>query len=103
MHRRRRDAEVDRAYRMARYSADLTRLAARIADLRARANRDGQHLRAAITAYDQTLLIAAAEAGRAAPFRAPLNPVDRLTLEADLTLAGLRWSTVEREQAPWAP
>lgn len=99
----RRDPEVERAYRLAQYAADLTRLAGRIGVLRAYASRDGQHLRAAITAYDQTLLIAANDLGHRADLRAPLNPIDRLVLEADLTLAGLRWTNVEREAARGAP
>jgi hypothetical protein len=100
VHFSRRDPEVDLAYRLARYSADLTRLARQIEVFRARGNQDGQHLRAAVTAYDQTLLLAAADLGFAADLQAPLNPVDRLALEADLTVAGLRWTNIERREMP---
>jgi hypothetical protein len=88
---------------MARYSADLTRLAGRIGRLRAAGDHDGQHLRAAITAYDQILLIAAADLAHASDLQAPLTPVDRLVLEADLTLAGLRWTSADRASAPGRP
>jgi hypothetical protein len=99
----RRDPEIERAYRLARYSADLTRLARRIAELRARGSQDGQHLRAAVTAYDQILLIAAAEFGHAADLHAPLSPIGRIALEADVTLAGLRWANVECAEIPRMP
>jgi hypothetical protein len=99
----RRDPEIERAYRLARYSADLTRLAHRIAVLRARSNQDGQHLRAAVTAYDQILLIAAADLGCATDLHAPLSPIDRIALEADVTLAGLRWANVECAELPQLP
>jgi hypothetical protein len=58
----------------------------------ARGGRDGQHLRAASTAYDQTLLLAAREFGIEAGRTAPLPPIERLALEAELSVAGLRWS-----------
>jgi hypothetical protein len=74
-------------------------LAQRAAVLRSRGSHDGQHLRAAMTAYDQTLLIAAAALGHATDLYAPLTPVDRLAVEADLTLAGLRWTSAGPEDA----
>lgn len=88
---RRTDPDVARAYRLARHAATLTRLSRRIATFVARGGRDGQHLRAASTAYDQTLILAAAEFGLAGDLVAPLRPSDRLLLEAHLAMAGLRW------------
>ncbi len=93
--RRHGDVEMTHQYRLAAHAATLSRMSARIDALLVQVNRsgrDGQHLRAACTAYDQTLLIAARELGLPADLAAPLCPIDRLRLEAELTLAGLRWS-----------
>ena len=89
-----RDAER-RAHHLrtlAGYAATLTRLASRIERLSHSKDRPfGLYLRAAWMAYDQTLLLAMHEIGHPAPSRAPLNATDRLTVEAELALGGLRW------------
>lgn len=83
---------IDHARRLASYGRDLSRLALQLNDWRAHgATRNGQHIRAASLAYDQVLLMAAAELGLETEVTAPLHPVDRLGLEAELSLAGLRW------------
>jgi hypothetical protein len=79
-------------HRLARYAATLTRLASRIERLSHSQERPfGCHLRATWIAYDQTLLLAMHEMGHVAPERAPLSATDRLSVEAELVLAGLRW------------
>jgi hypothetical protein len=42
-------------------------------------------------AYDQTLALAAVELGICVPGKVPWEAADRLTVEAELSLAGLRW------------
>lgn len=84
--------ELDQHHRLAAHSADLTRISLRIQTLlRPEHTGKGQHLRAATTAYDQVLLLAATELGIAPDCRAPLPASERLGLEAELSLAGLRW------------
>jgi hypothetical protein len=84
--------DIDRYLRLAAHAANLTRLTGRIAEVshHSRTHR-GLQLRAACTAYDQTLLLAATELGIETGLRTPLSAVDRLTLEAELVAAGLRW------------
>lgn len=84
--------ELDRHRRLAEHSATLSRLSHRIQLLHAR-RATGLQLRAAQNAYDDTLLIAAREIGLTVTSAAPLQALDRLTLEAELSLAGLRWTT----------
>jgi hypothetical protein len=91
--RRSREASsVDLAYRFAEHGRTLSRLSDRMISLRAR-RTTGLQLRATLQAYDQTLLLAAADAGLELPGSAPLKSVDRLLLEAELSLVGLRWTT----------
>jgi hypothetical protein len=86
------NTETERYLRVARHAATLTRLARRIEDLRrSSAYGRGFHLRAAWTAYDQALILAAAELGLEVPTTSQLGSTDRLGLEAELALAGLRW------------
>jgi hypothetical protein len=84
--------ETQHYLRVAQHAATLTRLTARIAALRHQsANGRGFQLRAACTAYDQALVLAAFELGVSGGASAPLTTAQRLTLEAELVLAGLRW------------
>ena len=90
------DREAERTaahlHRLARYAATLTRLAGRIERLTQSAERPfGCHLRATWIAYDQTLLLAMHEMGHPAPDAAPLSATERLSVEAELALDGLRW------------
>ncbi|UQX89154.1 hypothetical protein M6D93_03910 [Jatrophihabitans telluris] len=86
------ESELARLRRLAEHAANLTRLSRRIEILRAGADkRIGGRLRAALTAYDQTLLLAGLEAGIESRLVAPLRPSDRMGLEAELSLLGLRW------------
>jgi hypothetical protein len=48
-------------------------------------------LQATRTAYDQVLLLAAAELGIETDLQPPLNSTDRIGLEAELSVADLRW------------
>jgi len=83
---------IEHHRRLARYCADLSRLSARIDSWSGcGTNTNGQHIRAAQTAYDQTLLLAAREVGVPAEVDVPLDSVERITIEAELSLAGLRW------------
>ncbi len=90
---------VEKFTRLAEHAANLTRLTRRIETLRATASerRFGCHLRAALMAYDQTLLLACDDAGidltgeDQRRLRAPLHTSDRLWIEAALSMAGLRW------------
>jgi hypothetical protein len=82
--------------RLAQYAATLTRLTKRIDRLRRSPDRlFGCHLRAALMAYDQTLLLAAHELGFDIGLEVATNTLlsseDRLGFEAELALAGLRW------------
>ena len=78
--------------RLAEHAANLTRLCQRVEVLRRNSERRfGLHLRAALMAYDQTLALAAGELGIAVPPKVPWTAADRLTVEAELSLAGLRW------------
>ncbi|MDQ1720185.1 MAG: hypothetical protein QOE89_4138, partial [Pseudonocardiales bacterium] len=43
------------------------------------------------TAYDQTLLLAAEDLGLSPGLTPPLHSVERLSLEAELVSAGMRW------------
>jgi hypothetical protein len=87
--------ELARLHRLAEHAANLTRLNRRIATLReGQDKRIGGRLRAALTAYDQTLLLAVLEAGipdSGDRLCAPLHAADRLGLEAELALLGVRW------------
>jgi len=86
------DTQTEHYLRLARHAATLTRLKLRIENLRqSSANGRGFHLRAACTAYDQALIIAAGELGLDPEAKVPLSTSDRLGLEAELALAGLRW------------
>lgn len=89
------ECELARLRRLAEHAATLSRLNRRIESLRASHDRRvGGRLRAALTAYDQTLLLAVDEAGVPDPGRrlcAPLHAADRLGLEAELSLLGVRW------------
>lgn len=89
---RREDAELAHYRLLAAYSASLTRLTRNLARLEP---RPGCHralrLQAMRTAYDEVLLLAAQELGIANELRPPLGSADRLGLEAELALAGLRW------------
>lgn len=89
---RREDAELAHYRLLAAYSASLTRLTRNIARLEP---RPGCHralrLQAMRTAYDEVLLLAAQELGIDNELRLPLGSADRLGLEAELALAGMRW------------
>lgn len=89
---RREEAELAHFKLLAGYSASLTRLTRNIARLEP---RPGCHralrLQAMRTAYDEVLLLAAREIGIASDLRPPLTSTDRIGLEAELSLAGLRW------------
>ena len=86
------NTQTEHYLRLARHAATLTRLTMRIDALRqGSAHGRGFHLRAACTAYDQALLLAAYELGLNPDATVPLNAQQRLGLEAELVLAGLRW------------
>jgi hypothetical protein len=86
------DERIAHFNRLAGYCSDLTRLSRQIAasSLRTRHQR-ALRLQAMYTAYDQTLILAASELGIETDLRAPLHAENRLTLEVELSLAGLRW------------
>jgi hypothetical protein len=86
------NTQTEHYLRLARHAATLTRLTVRIDTLRqSSAQGRGFHLRAACTAYDQALLLAAFELGLNPNLTVPLSTPERLGLEAELALAGLRW------------
>jgi hypothetical protein len=86
------DTETEHYLRLAKHAATLTRLKLRIEALRhSSANGRGFQLRAACTAYDQALVLAAFELGLDTEATPPLTSSDRVGLEAELVLAGLRW------------
>jgi len=86
------DTHTEHYLKVARHAATLTRLKLRIESLRhSSAHGRGFHLRAACTAYDQALVLAAVELGLQPQASLPLSTADRLGLEAELALAGLRW------------
>jgi hypothetical protein len=86
-------SETTHYLRLAKHAATLTRLKLRISELEreSRAHGRGHHLRAALTAYDQALLLAGSEIGVSDLPDHPLSAASRLGLEAELILAGLRW------------
>jgi hypothetical protein len=86
------DDDLERYVRLARHAATLTRLTRRISMLsNPRRTHRGLQLRAACTAYDQTLLLAAEDLGLSPGLTPPLHSVERLSLEAELVSAGMRW------------
>jgi hypothetical protein len=90
--RTRVDPRLQQQLRLAEHAANLTRLCQRVEMLRRNSERRfGLHLRAALMAYDQTLALAAVELGICVPGKVPWEAADRLTVEAELSLAGLRW------------
>jgi hypothetical protein len=86
------EAELAHLHLLATYSASLTRLTRAMARLEP---RPGCHralrVQAMRTAYDQVLLLAAAEFDIATELQPPLGSADRIALEAELSVAGLRW------------
>jgi hypothetical protein len=89
---RRTDAELAHLHLLAAYSASLTRLTRAMSRLEP---RPGCHralrVQAMRTAYDQVLLLAAAELEIVTDLQPPLGSADRIALEAELSVAGLRW------------
>ncbi len=90
--RRRSDEPVPQGPSLQRLVADLQRLETEYrrierSDLPAKARR----LQAVSLAYDDTLRCCCLALGLPTPQPAPLRPIDRLAVEADLAQHGLTW------------
>ncbi len=86
---------ADEVAEVLKVAADLQRLQRELSDLHASdCRRPGLHVRvtAVAAAYDETLLRGGRVLHLPVPVeRAPIPPVERVLLEAQLTGAGIRW------------